>query len=151
MDQSKFRSIVQSAIEREIEAAEMYTKLAEQAEKQNVTVFFQEMADEEKEHRRLLTEFQETRKNVELKLEPVPDLKISQYLRDVEYDDDMSYQDALVMSIKKEEQARDLYRLLGDTNLDPEVQNLFNFLSQQEAKHKLRLEQEYDDAILTED
>ena len=151
MDQEKFKSIVESAIEREIEAVELYTRLADHASRKNVTVFFNEMAEEEGKHRYLLVEFLENSHGHDLKLQDVPDLKIGDYLEEKEYSDGMSFQDALVMSIKKEEHARDLYKFLADTNLDPEAQTLFNFLSQQEAKHKLKLEKEYDDAILSED
>lgn len=51
----------------------------------------------------------------------------------------------------KEQKHRDLYKFPADVNLDPEAQKLFTFLSQQEAKHKLTLEKEYDDVIFSED
>jgi rubrerythrin len=151
MDEHKFKQIISFAIQREGEAVEMYSKMASDAHQPGVAVFLTEMADEEREHERLLKEFIETRDTAQLKFQVVPDLKISEYLKEVECSNDMSYQDILVMSMKKEEAARDMYAMLADTNLDPEVQKLFTFLSQQEAKHKLKLEKEYDDAILSED
>lgn len=150
MDEQKFKQIISFAILREGEAVEMYSKMASDAQQPGAAVFLAEMANEEKEHERLLKEFIETRDTSQLKFQAVPDLKISEYLKDVESSADMSYQDILVMAMKKEEGARDLYAMLSDTNLDPEVQKLFTFLSQQEAKHKLKLEKEYDDAILSE-
>ena len=151
MNQDKFKSIVTSAIDREQEAFELYTKLANHSEQQNVVQFFTEMANEEKKHKQLLQDFLQHTPMPELKEEEVPNLQISEYMDEKPYDNNMSYQDALVMAMKKEEQARDLYKTLADTNLDPEAQKLFNFLSQQEAKHKLTIEKEYDDAILAED
>ena len=151
MDEQKFKQIISFAIQREAEAVEMYSKMATEAQQPGAAVFLGEMADEEKEHERLLTEFIDTRDTSQLKFQVVPDLKIAEYLKDVEPADDLSYQDTLVMAMKKEEGARDMYAMLADTNLDPEVQKLFTFLSQQEAKHKLKLEKEYDDVILSED
>ena len=151
MDEQKFKQIISFAIQREAEAVEMYSKMANEAQQPGAAVFLGEMADEEKEHERLLTEFIDTRDTSQLKFQVVPDLKIAEYLKDVEPADDLSYQDTLVMAMKKEEGARDMYAMLADTNLDPEVQKLFTFLSQQEAKHKLKLEKEYDDVILSED
>ena len=102
MNQEKFKSIVQTAIDREIEAVELYTSLAGHAEHPNVTVFFKELAAEEKKHRDMLREFIETGIQKELTLEDVPDLKIGDYLEDKQYSDNMTFQDALVLAIKNQ-------------------------------------------------
>lgn len=149
MEHDKFESIINSAVEREIEAAEMYTMLSERVSKPETSSLFRELADDERSHRAKLESVLRKEK-VEIKLKEVPDLKISDYLVDQEYSDGMNYQEALTMSMKKEEKARDLYNYLSEVNLDPEVQNLFKFLAQQEATHKYRLEKEYDDVVLSE-
>ena len=79
MDQEKFKSTIGFAIEREIEAFELYSKLAQKADQRNVVVFFEEMAGEERHHRELLTEFLQENKKVELKLE-ISQLSLGQAL-----------------------------------------------------------------------
>ena len=62
----------------------------------------------------------------------------------------MSYQDALTLAMKKEKAAFRMYTVLADKATDPVVKTLFLKLAQEESKHKLRFEIEYDDYILKE-
>ena len=57
---------------------------------------------------------------------------------------------ALILAMKKEKAAFQLYTDLAAETEDPEVKAIFEGLAQEEAKHKLRFEVEYDDMILTE-
>ncbi len=59
--------------------------------------------------------------------------------------DEMTYQDALLIAIKKEKAAFKLYTDLAKSSDDENVKHLFESLAQEEAKHKLRLETIYDD------
>jgi len=83
-------------------------------------------------------------------MEKVTNLKIADYVADVEPKPDMDYQDTLIMAMKKEKASFLLY-----TNLAEEVKNqvqkqIFLSLAQEEAKHKLRFEIEYDNEVLME-
>ncbi len=63
----------------------------------------------------------------------------------------MDYKDALVLARKKEKAAYRLYLDLAEITNSKEMKDAFLFLAQEEAKHKLRFEIEYDDIILNED
>jgi rubrerythrin len=78
----------------------------------------------------------------------VKDLKIAEYLVDVKPTANMSYQDALILAMKKEKAAFRMYTKLAQQAEDPEVKALFFNLAQEESKHKLAFEIEYDDYIL---
>ena len=52
--------------------------------------------------------------------------------------------------MKREEKAQQLYSDMGTRTGDPEIKKLFAMLAQEEAKHKLRLETEYDEYVLVE-
>jgi rubrerythrin len=80
----------------------------------------------------------------------VTDLKIGDYLVDVPAAPDMEYQDALILAMKKEKASFRLYTDLAVTTEDGNLQSLMQGLAQEEAKHKLRLEMEYDEFFLTE-
>jgi rubrerythrin len=90
----------------------------------------------------------DTKKIAKVKIEKVPDLKISTYLTDAEFKPDMPYADILRMAIKMEERALKLYNDMNKSNKDENLNKLFTFLANEEAKHKLRLEKVYDDEIL---
>ena len=78
----------------------------------------------------------------------VTDLKIADYLVEVEPGRGMNYQDALVLAMKREKAAFKLYMDLSDLVSDPHMGELFLHMAQEEAKHKLRFEIEYDENVM---
>jgi rubrerythrin len=60
----------------------------------------------------------------------------------------MTYQEALLFAMKAEKAAFVLYTKLAEVTSDAGLQRVFRNLAQEEAKHKLRFEIEYDDHIL---
>jgi rubrerythrin len=75
-------------------------------------------------------------------------MKIADYLVPVEYDGDMSYQQILVLAMKREKAAFKLYSELAERVDEVPIRDLFLGLAEEEAKHKLRFELEYDEVIL---
>jgi rubrerythrin len=61
---------------------------------------------------------------------------------------DMTYQDLLTIAMKKEKGAFKLYTDLANKIIDQNIKEIFLGLAQEEAKHKLRFEIEYDEYIL---
>jgi rubrerythrin len=84
------------------------------------------------------------------KSKTVPDLKISEYLVDIPYRDDMTFQEILVYSMKSEEKSYRLYTEAETMTDDPELKKLFLMLANEEKKHKFYLESIYDDKVLTD-
>ena len=82
--------------------------------------------------------------------EKILDLKIGDYLVDIEANADMDYQDALIVAMKKEKAAFKMYTKLADLADNEQAKEVLLSLAQEEAKHKLRFEVEYDDVILKE-
>jgi rubrerythrin len=80
----------------------------------------------------------------------VRDLKITEYLVDVKPMPNMSYEDALILAMKKEKAAFRMYTTLAERANDLEIKQLFLGLAAEESKHKLRFELEYDEYILKE-
>lgn len=111
---------------------------------------FLNFAAEEQGHRKLLEEARKS-KTVNIGGEKIADLKIAEYAVDVEPTPDMDYQTALVLAMKKEKKSFQLYSDLAVAAKDPTARKLFQSLAQQEAKHKLRFELEYDEVVLKED
>ena len=72
------------------------------------------------------------------------------YVVDVKPAADLTYPDALILAMKKEKDAFRLYLLLSEETNDPAMKTLFLSLAQEESRHKLRFELEYDDFILKE-
>jgi rubrerythrin len=141
--------ILDFAINAEQEAVNFYTRIAELSKNDQMKKVFLEFAQEEMKHKTRLIQIRENQ-SFELSGEKVKDLKISDYLVDVKPSPDMTYQDALILAMKKEKNAFRLYMRLSDEATVPELKSLFLSLAQEESKHKLRFELEYDEFILRE-
>ena len=148
--EAEFGSIIAFAIENEIAAVELYEKMRDMAKKQNAKVMFSELAAEEVKHRKTF-EGLSAENMPDVRLKEITDLKISDYLVDVDFKQDMEYQDILIMAMKREESAVKLYNDMAAQVKNPKLGKLLKFMAQEEAKHKLRLETEYDENVLAED
>lgn len=139
------------AIEKEAEMAAYYDQLAGLAERYGSRQTFDELAAMERHHKELLEKL-DMEKVPEKTKHVTPDLKISDYLHDVKFSSDISYQDVLIMAMKAEEKSHKLYiSLASNYETGSEIYRLFDFLAEQEAKHKLMIETEYEENVLKED
>lgn len=146
---NRIDEVLDFAVGEEEAAAEFYTALAERAEHPSMREVFEGFAREEQGHKAKLLAVKAGEAEVGAEGE-IPDLKIVDYLVDVEPSPDMSYQDALIVAMKKEKKAIKLYQDLASIVQDQKVRAVFLALAKEEAKHKLRLEIKYDE-LLTED
>jgi rubrerythrin len=142
-------ALLDFAIEKEQEANDFYLNLASKMERESMKKVFQGFAAEEAKHKKKLMEVKEGKQLAPVESQII-DLKVSDYLVDVEPTPDMDYQDALIIAMKKEKVSFRLYTDLAATTNDANLQTLLTGLAQEEAKHKLRLEIEYDEYILTD-
>ena len=141
--------ILDFAIKNEEEAAQFYTDLAKTMDSPAMRKVFEDFAREEQGHKAKLMGVKQEG-GMEAPVGDVPDLKVGDYLVDVSPTPKMSYQDVLILAMKQEKAAFKLYSALAAKTNDDEVRKLFLMLAQEEAKHKLRFEIEYDDEILRE-
>ncbi len=113
MNFESFEKIIGFAIEKEKEAAAFYTELAKQTLFTGVREFLEEMAQEEKKHQAMLETIQNNKEVLEeYKLKWIPDLKVSDYMIDLKYQNGMIYTDILRLAMKREEQALKMYNEL---------------------------------------
>ena len=141
--------ILAFAIGKEQEAADFYTDLAEKMDKKHMKTIFLDFAEEEKRHKAKLEAVTEGK--VLLKSEEkVVDLKIGDHLIEVESKPNLTFQEALIVAIKSEANAYTLYKSLAVATDDAGLKETFLGLAQEEARHKLRFEVEYDDYVYQE-
>jgi rubrerythrin len=141
--------VLDFAIRNEEEARDFYNDLAEKVNNETMRTIFQGFAHEEEGHKAKLLKIKASG-TLGASSKKVLDLKIGDYLVDVEAEPDISYQDALIVAMKKEKAAFKLYMDLAQSTDDPELNSLMLALAQEEAKHKLRFEIEYDDNFMKE-
>ena len=142
-------AVLDFAIEREVESHKFYTDLAAKSEKSEMRLLFQQFAREEMGHKEKLLGIKRG-KTLLPAAKKVADLKIGDYIVDMEPTPDMDYQQALIVAMKKEKASFRLYTYLASITEDANLSGVFQTLAQEEAKHKLRFEVEYDENILKE-
>ncbi len=147
---SSMEDVVRFAVEKEEKAMDFYQSCAERAKNPGIRSFFQEMAEEEKRHRDLLLGL-DPEGLESVRLEKVEDLRISDYLVDVKFREDLSYQEALTLAMKREEKAHSFYSGWQGKCMHEKTAKLFEMLAKEEMKHKRRIETLYDEEILTWD
>ena len=141
-------AIIDFAIEKEREAAEFYESLSKKGEDfSGSKKMFAEFAIEEQKHVDILQEFKAkgiAKSLEEYKFKWITDIKRSDYLVDLDYEEDMPYNEILLLAMKREEKALKLYNQFLEQADSDEAKMLFKVLCQEEAKHKLALETIYD-------
>ncbi|MGD9402761.1 MAG: ferritin family protein [bacterium] len=139
--------IIKFAIEKEIEAAAFYENLAGKVKNPVMKDAVLSMADEERKHQRILSNL--TPKQVSSFTEPdIADFKISDYMVEPPVTEDIKYPDLLVLAMKREEKAHDMYAELEKRAADDATRKVFALLKTEELKHKRKLESEYEDRVL---
>lgn len=149
----KFESLNQVldfAIEKEQAAADFYTGLSVSMGKKYMKEIFQQFAIEEKSHKAKLEQVKSGNLDLSPLDQKIMDLRIAETVVDVEPDKDLDYQQALIVAMKREKVSYKLYNDLAEMTDDPKIKEFFLGLAQEEAKHKLRFEIEYDEEVLKE-
>jgi len=141
--------ILDFAIGEEQAAIDFYMLLSSRSKNQQSKTMFQDFAEEEMRHKANLIRVKDEGM-FQMETTKVTDLKIVDYLVEVKPTPDMLYQESLIIAMKKEKAAFKLYTTLAERAADPNMKTLFFALAQEESKHKLRFELEYDEYILRE-
>ena len=141
--------ILDFAIENEQNAADFYFELASKTKDNSIRETFTLYANEEIGHKEKLI-FVKKEGIFQLEKQTILDMKMADYLVHQAVSENMSYQDALILAMKREKAAYRLYMKLASTTGNSQLKDLFVGLAQEEAKHKMAFEIEYDDVILHE-
>jgi rubrerythrin len=143
--------IIDFAISREREARRTYLAFAQTTDRKGFRQLLLTMADMEGEHEKRLLELQRSGPTAGLFRPPRgADLRFSGQLKEVRFSADMEYGDFLVLVMKKESEAEELYTRLAGLAQNAEVRSLFELLAREEATHRGWAQERYDEDILRE-
>jgi rubrerythrin len=144
--------ILEFALEREKEAIRFYQGLRNKARFSEKRKLLEEIEQMEHGHIRAIEQIREKGvSNISVpSLEKIPDLHLADQTVAPPEGEEMSYQDILIIAIKKEESAYKLYTALAESQ-QGEARTLFLKLASEEAKHRRFFEELYDQEILSQD
>ena len=134
--------VLDFAIAKEVSAHRFYVELAQWAERPEAAKLFEELAVDELQHRIRLEAIKAGQ--VTIQDEEVGSLGIADSLDAIEPKANLTYVQALVVAMHREENSFRLYTRLASIARDQDMKDILSKLAQEEAEHKLRLEIEYD-------
>ncbi len=143
---SSIEEILDFAITNEVRAAEFYEKLSDQARSKSMRETFEKFSKEERGHEARLKKIK-SQGIFKARKEDILDMKMSDYLVKSNTKGKMTYQDALILAMKREKAAYKLYNRLAKSAPTKELKIIFTKLAAEEANHKMNFEIEYDDYI----
>ena len=144
------KEILEVAISFEKSARDFYTDLIPKVSK-NLRYLVEELAEEEQQHFDLFTRLAEsididTQIKQQIKV-PVEDHRFSDYVHLPELGDKPDDQTVLQYAMGREDAAMKQYRELADNTEAGPAHDLFEYLANEEAEHKLELEKIYYETV----
>jgi rubrerythrin len=144
MKEKKLESLIDIAIDREVEAYDFYMSLADKVEDPDVKDTLAFLAGEERKHREFLTGYRDGRyESDSLRLADVVDYKIAEYLEEPDIKKGMDSSDVYLVAAHRELQSYHFYRALADLHPDGEAKTMLLRIASEEMKHKERVEYLY--------
>ena len=139
-----YEEILQFAISREVEANKFYLALADRVKDEQIRKVLEDLAEEELEHKAKL-ELEVMKTGSVLSADKKITIPEHEYIiSDSALALDMDYRDVLMLGMEKEEAAFRTYVNLIPNVDSEESRDVLLALAEEEVKHKIRFETEYD-------
>ncbi|OPY90766.1 MAG: putative trifunctional 2-polyprenylphenol hydroxylase/glutamate synthase subunit beta/ferritin domain-containing protein [Syntrophus sp. PtaU1.Bin208] len=142
MTQDEYKKIISQAIEKEIEAHGFYLSVSDKVADTSLKSLFKELAEDEQLHRRTLEGFL-ARGPEEFHFSESKDYKIVDAVPTPALTVDLKPVEGLVIAIKKELEAMQMYTQLANSSTDEAQKSIFSELASMERRHKSKLEDLY--------
>ena len=142
MNQDEFKKIISNAISQELEAFTFYGTVSEKVKDANLKRLFKDLADDEAKHKRTLEGYL-AKGFDKIHFSASADYKVADTLPTPPLTPDLKPAEGLVIAIKKELEAMQMYTQLANASADEAEKNIFLELASMERGHKSRLEDLY--------
>ena len=136
------KKIISTAIDREVEAYTFYRTISDKVKDAALKKLFGELAGEEKQHREFLQGML-SKDVTKMHFDAKKDYMVVNAMPSPLLTADLKPLDGLVLAIKKELEAMQMYTQLANLSADTEQKFLFSQLANMESGHKARLEDLY--------
>jgi rubrerythrin len=144
MKDRDIKAVMETAIQKEIEAQAFYTNLSnlvEDAIARDALIF---LVGEEKKHEQFLRDYLKGAYGANaLRLDKVIDYEIAQYLETPDIKKGMEAKDVYLVAAHRELNAYNFYKNLAEVHADGEVKELLLKMANEELRHKEKVEYLY--------
>lgn len=136
--------VLELAISREIQAAELFMELAGRMGNPAMQAVFERLAEEELEHKAQL-ELEMMKEGIVAKtVGKLVDVGEADYARDFDLDPDVDFKEVLTAVIEKERRSFRFYARVAGIVPNEDLHDVLLQLAEEEAKHLARFEREYE-------
>jgi rubrerythrin len=149
MNQNEYKKIITQAISQEAEAFTYYSAVSEKAKDMNLKKLFKDLADDEAKHKRTLEGYL-AKGSEKIHFSESSDYKVVDALPTPALTTDLKPVDGLVIAIKKELEAMQMYTQLANVSADEAQKKIFLELATMERGHKSKLEDIYTNMAFSE-
>lgn len=149
MDQVAYMDILKQAIVNEYEAYIFYCQAAEKVADTKIKKFFEGIAKDELGHKALLENYANDLSET-LHFNAAHDYQVSETVDAPTLSTEMSFKEAVALSMKKEQEAVDMYTAFANACVEGAPKKVFAELAKMEAEHKAGLEEVYTNVAFVE-
>lgn len=149
MNFTRLEDVIKFAIEREELAFQLYSNAAKTTQSISARKVFAELAHEEEGHKKSF-EHLDLAMAHDYKIVDRPDMRLADYMVHTPLRDDFTYVEILRYAMKTEEDAYKLYAEVAAATDDARLKKMLQVLADIEKGHKRRIEDLYDEHVLTE-
>ena len=141
--------VIRFAVEREELAYQLYANAAKRTASISARKVFAELAHEELGHKHSFEKLDPVMAH-EYKIVDRPDMRLADYMEHIPFREDFTYAEILHYAMKTEEHAFKLYAEAAAATDDERLKKMLLVLADIEKGHKRRIEDLYDEHVLTE-
>jgi rubrerythrin len=156
-DQKQNLNALSIALKKEEDSFAFYKNAEKTVQFKPLKTLFKDLAKEEVKHKSLIVKEMKKLEGGAKKVDSMTkgpgktkDYGLSKYLLPQHVKSNMGYQDALIVAMKREEKACELFDYLKTITTDNALKKTFDELYKWEVMHLRMLEEKYDEDILTE-
>ena len=149
MEEYFAKDLIAKAVKKEEEAGKLYTEAAAKAQHAEVKKLFTELAEQEREHKKILLEM-DMDKLEKSTPNKISDPRLTQIVEPTSLSDEFTLQEAILFAIKREDEAYNFYKEFAALAEDEKLKNVFENLAAMEMGHKTSLESMYEQNIYNE-
>ncbi len=143
--------VLDTAIYKEIASQAMYEAAQRKTDDPGAKELLKDLARQEVKHAEKLKDLKQKGLVKQWHQGEIADLKVSNYLTGSDTLEGAGLQDTLIFAMKREEESVDFYRKMMDMMREEATKQLCANLTNEELKHKKRLETLYDQLFYGED
>ncbi len=153
MQYEKIESILRKAADKENGTYLLYTNAAERVKDLQTKALLNRFAEEELKHKQVIEDFNlKTLSKLNIETDETTRQGITEYLTAASEDlgNNPDFKDVLIYAAKREKKAYEFYSNMSKHVGDSDLRKLFNWLAQEESKHKEDIEALFWDVLYRE-